>query len=76
MLLVLMLLVMLVHGVAVSLGHPTLLRRIAHMRAGMTVVGLSARVVSILDIWVLDGLLLVELLVVLVTTRLVMMLHG
>jgi hypothetical protein len=75
-LLVLMLLMMLMHGVAVSLGHPTLLRRIAHMRAGMTVVGLSARVVSILGIRVLHGLLLVELLIVLVTARLMMMLHG
>lgn len=76
MLLVLMLLVMLMHGVAVSLGHPTLLRRIAHMRAGMAVVGLSARVVSILGIRVLDGLLLMVLLVVLVTARLMVMLHG
>jgi hypothetical protein len=77
MLLVLMLLVMLMHGVAVSLRHPPLLRRVSHMRAGMAVVGLSARVVSILRIRVLDGLLLVVLLVVLVTARLVvMLLHG
>lgn len=75
MLLVLMLLMMLMHGVAVSLGHPTLLRRIAHVRAGMPVVGLSARVVSILGIRILNGLLLVILLVVLVTARLVVMLH-
>lgn len=67
MLLVRILLVMLVRRVTVSLGHPTLLRRIAHMRAGMPVVGLSARVVSILGIRILDGLLLVELLIVLVT---------
>jgi len=62
-----MLLMMLVHGVAVSLRHPPLLRRIAHMRAGMPIVGLSARVVSILRVRILDGLLLVELLVVLMT---------
>lgn len=37
------------------------------MRAGMPVVGLSARVVSILGIRALDGLLLVKLLIVLVT---------
>jgi len=66
-LLILMLLMMLVHGVAVSLRHPPLLRRIAHMRAGMPIVGLSARVVSILRVRILDGLLLVELLVVLMT---------
>ena len=76
MLLVLMLLVMLVHGVAVSLRYPPLLRRVAHVRAGMAVVGLGARVVSILGIGILDGLLLVKLLVVLVTARLVVMLHG
>lgn len=67
MLLVLMLLVVLVHGVAVGLRHPTLLRRVAHVSAGMSVVALSARMMSILGVGILDGLLLVELLVVLVT---------
>ena len=75
-LLVLMLLVVLVHGVAISLGHPTLLRRVGHVRAGMGVIALGARMMSILGVRVLDGLLLVVLLVVLVTARLMVVLHG
>lgn len=78
MLLVLMLMV-LVHWVAISRGHPTLLRNVAHVRAGMAVVGLGARVVRILlSVRVVGNLLLVELVVVfLLAARLtVVLLHG
>lgn len=75
-LLVLMLLVMLVHGVAIGLRHPTLLRRVGHVSAGMGVVALSAGMMSILGVGILDSLLVLELLVVLVAARLVVVLHG
>lgn len=66
--LMLMLMLVLVHGVGIGLRHPALLRRVAHVSASMAIVGGGG--MTVCGVRVL-GSLLVELVVFLLTARLV-----